>query len=115
MKHENEEYDKAFEVLKEKLGTNEALNLIHPIVDFWRKQFPYIGVASYDKGKPKVYESRLEGFPSWGFNTELELNLANALFLLYKSTGQEFSRERFQTVFQLVLELLNVESDWRMK
>lgn len=101
----------AWKTLLEEFGANKALNLITPLRDKWAKELPDIKT---DRWKGQInYQSTIEGFPSWNFGTELEAHLANAIFLIYQSSGKEFREEKMKIIFQMTLTLLDIESEWR--
>lgn len=110
----DERYNETWEHLIEISGSPlEANKIARTIRDFWATVIPNVKVSRYEKGNPVSYESTLEGFPSMSFATELEANLANAIYLIYKASGQEFNRNKFEMTFNVCLTLLNIESDWR--
>lgn len=90
-------------------GIGESQKIMRAFEARFSRQFPRIDVT-YHKGEP-TYKSKIKGFfPPMGFASELEANLANAMWLV---GGKDIDHQKFQTTFQIALTLLNVESEWR--
>ena len=109
-----ENADDAWKVLLEIADSSiQARQILRAFQANWKDTIHNVKVLHYENGKPTGYGSEIEGFPSYNFCSELEANFANALFLLCKSNEKPFREEKFRVVFQMVLTLLDIESEWR--
>jgi hypothetical protein len=107
-----EQRDEAWKLMIEKLGTQDAVRVLAVMRDAWKASYAPDVESSRWKGEVN-YKSTLEGFPSYAFGSEIEAHFANVLFQLYTSSGKEFREDKFRAVFQMVLKLLDIDSEWK--
>lgn len=103
----------AYKLLVDTFGGGTSRQIFNSFKQDWKDDISNVKVAYWTlDNNPESYKSELEGFPSMIFHTELEVNFANALFLLWKSSGKPFNESKFRMIFGTVFSLLEIKNGW---
>lgn len=103
------EYQKAIQILDTTdLTQNEKRAVIMNLACQRQDDYPFVK-PHFEKGKIVRWESTKEEIQSFGFSSEQEVILANALV---ENLGEKFNSNDFTWQLKAVFRLLGIENDW---
>lgn len=103
------EYQKAIQILDTTdLSTSEKVAVVMNLSCQKQDDYPFVK-PMFNKGEISYYTSTKEEIQSFGFSSEQEVILANALV---ETLGENFNKNDFTWQLKAVFRLLGIENDW---
>jgi len=103
-------HDKAWNDLEEAgFSTGQRVQIRAAFASVNAGKLPFIKIDEFKDGQPKYYKSELKQISSLLFESEEEVNLANAMVF---AIGNDINVNDFIHQIKAVFRILNIESNW---